>query len=306
MRIFAGDVIPDLALVAAALPRPWVLPNGLNRKHRNRLIRVLHAALQGARPDLRLGEIRWGERDLVAQGRIRLPPAVLIRWRIEPLPGVDRREVMREGHRICPDLSVFDFGRIAGEEALAWLGPLKMEVLHRLIDALMNEPPVGIVDALAGHLQDLARFVRSPVDLIDGAEAMVEQVMLGQTARSARAEANARIIAAHFDDEPADRDAGEIIRALVQVAGQAEVSQESRKLLERVGIMEPGLDRPLPVADLLGDEDVMPRAQRLIVARFPLRERIPELQLDVPIADEPEAGWLASAAAGSRHACVRP
>ena len=53
MRYFAGDVLPELRL-GPTMATPWVLPSGLNRQHRSRLVNLLAAALRGADPGLRL------------------------------------------------------------------------------------------------------------------------------------------------------------------------------------------------------------------------------------------------------------
>lgn len=134
---------------------PTALPS-----HRDRLVRLLHTAVAGLHPEqLRLCEVHWGERDLLTRGRFVLPPHTLVRWHVPALSQIDRAAVMQEAHRIHPDLAVFDFGRIAGLEALAWLGPLKLEVLHRLIDALEDCQPVATASEIGEQLQHLEQVL---------------------------------------------------------------------------------------------------------------------------------------------------
>lgn len=280
MRLFAGDIIPNLRMVAQTLPSPWVLPNGINRTHRARLVKLLHLALQGAQPDLRLVDIPWGKRTFIERGTLILPQSVLVCWRVAPLPSVDRARILLEGRHLGSRLSVFDFGHIHGDEHLAWLGPLKTTVLHCLIDVFTDNPPVKEAQDIVERLRNLARFVRSPIDLIEAADTMVAMLARGQSVRNGHAQACARLISMRFDDEDRERDAGDMIRALTQVAFDTEqLTPQSRTLLEHIGLVEHSSGRPLPLVDLLREHDVMPRTQRLLIARFPLRETIPELML---------------------------
>jgi tetratricopeptide (TPR) repeat protein len=283
VRIFAGDTVPGLALVAPALPRPWVLPDGVGSRHRNRLVRLLHTALRATQPGLRLGELRWGERDLVARGRMSLPSEILIRWRIDFLPGLERREVMRECERLGPRLAVFDFGPGRGEQLLAWLGPFKLEVLRRLTDALLDHPPVKPVEEVVDVLNELAERLQSPIDLIDAAETMLEQIALGQAVSGARAEACARVLVARFEDVDEEHDGTDVLHALAALAEGKELTGDTRALLEAVGLIEPGTARPLPLAELVREDEVHRRAQRLVATQFSLRELAPGLDIDVDI-----------------------
>ncbi|HWN68732.1 MAG TPA: hypothetical protein VNM90_13940, partial [Haliangium sp.] len=287
MRIFAGDTVPGLALLAQALPRPWVLPDGIGRRHRNRLVRLLHATLHATQPGLRLGELRWGERDLVERGRMSLPAEILIRWRIDVLPGLERREVMRECERLGPRLAVFDFGPSRGEQLLAWLGPFKLEVLRRLTDALLDHAPVKPTEQVVDVLNELAERLQSPVDLIDAAETMVEQIALGQAVSGARAEACARVLVTRFEDGEDEHDGTDVLHALAALADGKEPTGDARALLESAGLLEPGDARPLPLAELVREDEIHRRAERMIATRFSLREPVSGLDVNIPMAVVP-------------------
>ncbi len=81
MRFFAADAFPRLAVQSGDLPRPWVMPLGLPRDHRDRLAALLAQALRALEPGLALVQLRWDERRFLNGGGLALPEHVLVWWR---------------------------------------------------------------------------------------------------------------------------------------------------------------------------------------------------------------------------------
>ena len=255
MRLFAGDHFPRLALQSGDLPRPWVMPLGLPRSHRDRLTLLLAQALRALEPGLTLVQLRWAERHLFRAGRLQLPGSVLVWWRIDAIPAVDPNEVILDGSRLTPGLAVYDFDDRVDVPAQAWLGPLKMAVLHRITDRLLDDRPFAAHEEIADMLREMSAKLISPIDLLDAAEAMAEAAAQGESLDAARAEAVARVVAARFMDGPGPADAA--ARALVRVGRGEAVDADACKVLQGGGLMEGSV--PMPLLDLLKDPDALQR-----------------------------------------------
>ncbi|KYF84988.1 hypothetical protein BE20_23260 [Sorangium cellulosum] len=271
MRLFAGDHFPRLAVQSGDLPRPWVMPLGLPRAHRDRLAVLLAQALRALEPDLRLVQLRWAERHALLSGRINLPSSVLVWWRIDAVPVVDPQAVVIEGSKMTPGLALYDFDQEVSLPAEAWLGPLKMGVLHRILDRLLDERPVGGYEEIADAVREISAKLISPIDLVDAAEAMVEAEAQGEGVGVAKAEAIGRIIAGRFATGPAEA----AVRALVTVGRGEALGAEGREALHKAGFADTG--GMLPILDLLRDQEVLRRALLHVAALRRFEGSIAEL-----------------------------
>ncbi|WP_437613075.1 tetratricopeptide repeat protein [Sorangium sp. So ce834] len=271
MRLFAGDHFPRLAVQSGDLPRPWVMPLGLPRAHRDRLAVLLAQALRALEPDLRLVQLRWAERHALLSGRINLPSSVLVWWRIDAVPVVDPQTVVIDGSKMTPGLTLYDFDQEVSLPAEAWLGPLKMGVLHRILDRLLDERPVGTYEEVADAVRELSARLVSPIDLVDAAEAMVEVEAQGEGVGAAKAEAIGRIIAGRFATGPAEA----AVRALVTVGRGEALGAEGREALRKAGFADTG--GMLPILDLLRDQEVLRRALLHVAALRRFEGSIAEL-----------------------------
>jgi hypothetical protein len=193
VRFFAGDHFPRLAAQSGDLPRPWVMPLGLPRDHRDRLAVLLAQALRAIEPSLTMIQLRWAERHFLLSGRLALPSSVLVWWRVNAIPVVDPQAVVLDGSRLTPGLALYDFDSEASLPAEAWLGPLKMGVLHRIQDRLLDERPIAAHEEIADAIRELSAKLISPIDLVDAAEAMVEVEAQGEGLEAAKAEAAGRV-----------------------------------------------------------------------------------------------------------------
>ncbi|HEX2567908.1 MAG TPA: tetratricopeptide repeat protein [Polyangia bacterium] len=245
---------------------------------------LLARTLRAATPGLSLVQVRWVERSLIEEGRLRLDPPVLLWWRIDHALPVDPREVLRTGSRLSPSLAVFDFDRPHELPALGWLGPLKLEVLRCLTDVLLDHPPVPQAEEIHALLQDLAVHLLSPVDLLDAAEAMLASAMVRGSAKEARSEALARIIGARFSLTEGD---GEVpVRAVVALGRGQPIESRMREVLAKAGLME-GHER-LPPAELLGEVPVLRAVVTELASNYPLPRPLTELAPGVfPIEEAP-------------------
>lgn len=179
MRLFTSDTPPGIAVPAGNLPRPWVMPAGASPSDRRKLASLLAGALRPFEPDLWLVEVPWVERDALAQGGVRLSPSSLVWWQVERYTPDSVETILAEGSRIAPGFCLFDFAENIDVPAEAWLGPLKMAVLHRLLDRLLDERPIAAHERLAEALGDLARQIVSPVDLMNAADLLVARALRG-------------------------------------------------------------------------------------------------------------------------------
>ena len=277
MRLLAADHLPGLAIAPPALPGPWVLPSGLPRAHRDRLVALLARALGGAVPDLALAELRWGQRGLVETGRLRLPEPALVWWRIGDLDRTDPREVLGSAHRIAPGLAVFDFDRADsrphGLPALGWLGPLKLEVLRRLTDLILDRLPVPEAEAVVEVFKQLCEQILSPIDLLDAADHILEGLAEGLSLAKARAVAIGRVIADRF---PPDLTGEVMVGALLALAGRQSFDSQGPWFLTKYGLMDQ-LGQPMPPASLLTDEEVLKATLRTVARSLRLSQPLASL-----------------------------
>ena len=173
MRLFPGDDVPDLTAFPQEMPSPWLMPRGFSRRHRDRLGGLLARAVRVFDPRVRCNQLRWVEAPYVRDGRIKLPERVLVWWRSDSL-NVDAAKVLHEAPRVLYGLHLLDLDGDPGVEALGWLAPLKVRLLHKLTDALLESgidvDPEPMMDAL----NDAAMCLVSPIDLLDFTERLVE------------------------------------------------------------------------------------------------------------------------------------
>ncbi|WP_437726720.1 tetratricopeptide repeat protein [Sorangium sp. So ce861] len=271
MRLFAGDHFPRLAVQSGDLPRPWVMPLGLPRAHRDRLAVLLAQALRALEPDLRLVQLRWAERHALLSGRINLPNPVLVWWRVDAVPVVDPQAVVIEGSKMTPGLTLYDFEQEVSLPAEAWLGPLKMGVLHRIMDRLLDERPVAAYEEIADAVREISARLISPIDLIDAAEAMIDTEAQGEGIDAAKAEALGRVVAGRFATGPAEAAVG----ALVAVGRGETLGAEGGEVLRKAGFADTG--GMLPILDLLRDEEALRRALLHVAALQRFEVSITEL-----------------------------
>ncbi|WP_437969846.1 hypothetical protein WMF04_11350 [Sorangium sp. So ce260] len=271
MRLFAGDHFPRLAVQSGDLPRPWVMPSGLPRAHRDRLAVLLAQALRALEPDLKLVQLRWAERHSLLSGRINLPSLVLVWWRIDAVPVVNPEAVVLDGSKMTPGLTLYDFAQEVSLPAEAWLGPLKIGVLHRILDRLLDERPVGTHEEVADAVRELSARLVSPIDLVDAAEAMVEVEAQGEGLDAAKAEAAGRVIAGRFTTGVVES----AVRALVAVGRGETLGNEEGEALRKAGLADAGATQP--ILDLLRDPETLRRALLQVVAQRRSEGNIAEL-----------------------------
>jgi tetratricopeptide (TPR) repeat protein len=276
VRVFPGPDLPGLSLASHALPTPWVVPSHLPREHRERLVLLLWRALEGFEPGLRLVQLQWGERRLLERRQLRLPRSALLWWRIESTLPVEPLEVLRESGRFGSGATTFDFDQEVDIPAFGWLGELKMEVLRRLMDVLLDERPVEAVEPITEVLGEASGWFTSPVDLLDFGETLVEATAQHLPLPDGRAEACARVVAERFDVRRPWGGAEPIVRALVSISSGGEVPVEQREVLKRAGLVEKD-GTPVPMADLLRQPEVLRRTLLRIVSVHPLRVPLEEI-----------------------------
>jgi len=274
LRFFADDAVPGLALPVHELPAPWVLPYHLPRWHRYRLVALLGRALAGFEPGFRVVELSWPERSLLSERRLRLPDRTVVCWRIDETQKQKSVEIVRESARHWPGPALYDFRWDDELPAQGWLGPLKMAVLYRLIDVLLDERPVQAVEPITDLLREGAGKLSSPIDLIDFFEVLVEQLAVHTDLAMARAQGFASVLAARFDDQT---DAADVmVQVLVALTAGNGLPEPQRALAKRVGLMDTG-GAVLPIADLLGEREVARRTVLQLVTRHRLGSPLWEL-----------------------------
>ncbi|WP_437946159.1 tetratricopeptide repeat protein [Sorangium sp. So ce296] len=271
MRLFVGDHFLRLAVQSGDLPRPWVMPSGLPRAHRDRLAVLLAQALRALEPDLRLVQLRWAERHALLSGRINLPNSVLVWWRVDTVPVVDPQAVVIEGSKMTPGLALYDFDQEVSLPAEAWLGPLKMGVLHRILDRLLDERPVAAYEEIADAVREISASLISPVDLVDAAEAMVDVDAQGEGVDAAKAEAVGRVVAGRFASGSAEI----AVRSVIAVGRGEPLGEDAREALRRAGLADTGGTQP--ILDLLRDEETLRRAVLQLAALRRFEGSIAEL-----------------------------
>jgi hypothetical protein len=270
MRRFAADQVPRLSVAAAELPGPWVVPWALPRRHKDRLVALLGQALCRFDDRLRFIELRWAERYFIEEGRIVPPQPALVWWRIAAIPAVEPESVIEAAPRLVPGLAVYDFEGEAELPALGWLGPLKVRLLHRLIDALMDDRLVFEPEDVVRTLNDAARTIVSPIDLLDLCESLIDLALLGRSADEARVEGISRVLASRFAPEAGDRaPADPLIEALGQLGSGERLPEAVGAILVRVMLL-----RVIKAIDQRHERraDVLARAGALVEAMAELAE----------------------------------
>ncbi|WP_159396840.1 tetratricopeptide repeat protein [Sorangium cellulosum] len=247
------------------------MPLGLPRGHRDRLAALLAQALRALEPDLKLVQLRWAERHALLAGRINLPSSVLVWWRIDAVPAVDPQAAVLDGSKMTPGLALYDFDQEVSLPAEAWLGPLKVGVLHRILDRLLDERPVAGYEEIADAVRELSAKLISPIDLVDAVEAMVEVDAQGEELDAAKAEAVGRVVAGRFVGGPAET----AVRAVVAVGRGEPLGEDAREALRKAGLADAG-GMP-PILDLLRDEETLRRAVLQLAALRRFEGSIAEL-----------------------------
>lgn len=281
MRLFGGDIVPDLSVAPDEMRAPWVVPSTLRRAHRERLIGLVTRALLQFDPRLVPIELAWSERALFHEhyaGEIERP---LVTWRIEQTV-TDGESVLREAAQMVGALHLFDFEGPAPLTSYGWLGPLKLRLLYRIIDVWYDRAKVADPQEMADALTEVAGLVVSPIDLLDAADHVISTRLMGFDLATARDDAIASVIAASFAPEPDDaRPADVFVRALGEAARGKALSPASRDVLAESCWLDKELGSTMPILDKLAD-----RAFLLRVAQKVLWRRGPTAPLDTLLPDE--------------------
>jgi tetratricopeptide (TPR) repeat protein len=268
MRLFPGDDVPDLTAIAQEMPTPWLMPMGLPRRHRDRLGGLVARAVRRFDPRIRCVQVRWAEASLVREGRIKLPERALIWWRSDTMIE-EPADVLREAPQLARAFHLLDLDRDPGVAAMGWLAPLKLSLLHKLTDALLESGLEGDVEALIDEINRVADRVVSPIDLLDFTERMVETRVAGMLLEEARLDATARLIAGRLAAGPMDPkkiDDWASLLALAARRGPLPTEQQAR--LEEQGLTRRDSMALPPMLDWLA----IPGVQALVLAR--LRARV--------------------------------
>lgn len=203
MRLFPEDEVPRLRMSAEEMPGPWVIPHWLPRRHRNRLAAVVVRALRAFDPRVRCIQLRWAELPLIRQCQIRLPERVLVWWRMDS--SIDpRQEVLWESQNIVRGLHLFDFDEDPGVTSLGWLAPLKVELLHRVTDSLLEDTPDRDAESWIAVLNWAAERLLSPIDLLDFSERLLEARAGWLDLERARVAAMAVVLAGYIATDAPD------------------------------------------------------------------------------------------------------
>jgi tetratricopeptide (TPR) repeat protein len=262
MRLFPGDDVPDLAAFSQEMPSPWLMPRGLSRRHRDRLGALVARAVRVFDPKVRCIQLRWVEAPYVRDGRIKLPERVLVWWRSDTLVE-EPANVLREAPKVVHGLHLLDLDRDPGVEALGWLAPLKVRLLHKLTDALLElgieVDPEPLIDAL----NDASVRLVSPIDLLDFTERLVEARTTGLRLEEARAEAIALVLAERMAPGPVKRiDVQQLAAAMERAAQPGPLPPATHSLLLLRGLAELDPAARPPVLDWFAFPGVYARALR--------------------------------------------
>jgi tetratricopeptide (TPR) repeat protein len=273
MRLFPGDDIPDLTAFSQEMPSPWLMPRGLSRHHRDRLGALVARAIRVFDPRVRCIQLRWVEAPYVRDGRIKLPERVLVWWRSDTFLD-DAARVLHEAPKVLYGLHLLDLDGDPGVEALGWLAPLKVRLLHKLTDALLeggiDVEPEAMIDAL----NDAAKRLVSPIDLLDFTERLVEARTSGLKPEEARVEAIALVLAGRMAPGPVNtRGVQQIDAAMERAAQPGLLPPDIHSLLLRRGLAETDPTGRPPVLDWLAVPGVMERTVR----RLQMKAIAPEL-----------------------------
>lgn len=262
MRLFPGDEVPRLTAFPEEMGGPWIVPPSFPRLHRRRLAVMVGRAVRAFDPRVRFIELRWADRWHLERGTLRLPPHPLIWWRISAItdtPG----DVLAGAPRLAPGHHLFDCEADPGVTALGWMSPLKVRLLERITEVLVDERPLADPEPLLDALDDAARHLESPIDLLDFTEGLIAQRATGLSMEEAIVDAMAGVVAARLDVEAVTQETAarflDALRAAVQPgpfppAVHAELSLR--------GFAEPSPEVRLPMLDWLLRPGVLDRAER--------------------------------------------
>ncbi|MFO0590687.1 MAG: hypothetical protein U0441_24300 [Polyangiaceae bacterium] len=253
MRFFPTDDVPGLTAFAEELPKPWVMPR-YSRAHRDRLAGMLGRAVERFDPRVRMISLRWVDRVVVKDGRMRLPERALLWWRIEE--GSRPNDPIHEAREIPGALHLFDADEDVLPLMLGWLAPLKIQLLHRIADVLLKEEPFTDPNPVLDVLELAAERLVSPIDLLDFAERVIATRAAGLPITDAEAEGYAVVIAGRFvpppvihgpSPSPERREAADgFLAALEACSSEDPLSAAARSVLSRHAFVEPaGGDAPL-------------------------------------------------------------
>jgi tetratricopeptide (TPR) repeat protein len=290
MRFFAEDIVPRLSIAPEDVPGPWIVPWMLPRRHRDRLVGLLCQALLRFDDRLRFLELRWSERFLIEQRCLAIPRHALVWWRIGKEPPMEAGAVLMATPRVASGLMIYDFEAQPDLVRLGWLGPLKERVLHRITDVLMDGGEVDQPEAMVDVLREASRTLLSPVEVVDLVEVLRAWTVQGRSLSDARAEGLGRVLANRFapdagDEAPADA----YVRALVEVGTKKPLSEETRAVLTRAGLLDRGMDEPVPMADALQEPAVLRRALAWMIELR--RPTVPPVELAPGWFEVQEIDW---------------
>lgn len=252
MRLFPGDEVPALSAFPDEMRSPWILPP-VPRAHRDRLAMLVGRALARFDRRVRVVSLRWIERRWVEEGRLRLPEQPVVWWRIEA--GVKAADVLRKAPAAVSGMHLYDFEEPPDIASVGWLGPLKVQLLHRLTDAIAGERPFEDTEAVIDRLADAAERLVSPIDLLDFAERLIETRTSGLPLYEGEADGYAVVIASRFAPESPSRPAASAFVASLEAAVRGgPLPGPARTILGGAWLLEPGLGErgPLLEADVLG------------------------------------------------------
>lgn len=286
MRLFPADFVPNLSVAPPEMLGAWVMPWYLPRRHKDRLWSLLVRGLHRFDDRLHFIELHWAERHHVEDGRLRLPRPVVVRLLGQPLSSAAPATIVEFANKWMRGTPVFDFEDSSNWQSFGWLGPFKVRVLHCVMDVLLDRPPIADTQPIVDTLQEAARLLLTPIELLDFAELILERIAFGVSTESARAMAFGDAFAARFESIYS---ADTMAKVLSEAAGNA-LSDPIKRALVRVGLVD-GSTR-LPLLDLVHDPEIRQRAMEAFSRRMgevrsveePLEEKPPA---PARIVDEP-------------------
>lgn len=279
MRRFASDLVPGLLLHRGDLPEPWILPWALSRQHKERLVTLLARALHGSDGPLYCSQVRWVEREILSGARLKLPPSTLLWWHVEALGAPPVATVLRDTKRLWSGMAVYDIQAQTMPQSSGWLGPLKVRLLHAMLDTCRNDATSeAYEDQLSDGLTDLATLPLTPIELLDCAEVLWDGLAQGCDPQDSRALAIGRILAARFPPGPQGHDpADEVVETLLRVAACETLTNMDRDLLIRAGLLERDESAPLALLDTVRIIEVLRQTVLQLVNHRGLRQPLATL-----------------------------
>ncbi|HSO00382.1 MAG TPA: tetratricopeptide repeat protein [Candidatus Nanopelagicales bacterium] len=205
--------------------------------------------------------------------------------------------MIAEAPRLVPGHHLYDFDLDPGISSLGWLGPLKVRLLERITDVLLDEQPLNDPEPVLDALEDAARRRVSPMDLIDFAERLVARRASGLGLEEARTDAIAAVLAMRVDFEKGEQGAASrYVRALHAAAAGGPWSPEVHQDLLAAGLAEASAEVRPPVLEWLTRPGVLERVeQRLRTGNSP-SERPPVLAAEPAEAQAHDISDLEAAA----------